>query len=829
VSAAVLTKDPDVLLALKAEQSRILEFTTKIKRAKIVQCTVALLDLTKKVLAQFSQEKTKQNCLDYDDLITKSRAVLTTAETSSWVLYKIDKTIDHLLIDEAQDTSVEQWEIIQTIASEFFAGEGAGQSPKTIFAVGDYKQSIYSFQNASPESFHKMRDYFHSRANDVSTPWADVSLQISYRSTRPILEAVDLVFEQAFAIPGNEKPRALKHVCWRDKSPGLVELWPILKPNKDPQGTLRPLPTHVSAQRSSRATLAQIIATKINTILLNSSCNQSRTFRPEDIMILVRRRGPFVFDLLKELKNLRIPVTGINRMTLTDNIAVLDLISLGHFLLNPKDDLSLAEVLKSPLCNLDDQDLFNLAHNRSGSLWGSLRETNAPSLVLQEATFLLEDMLEKAKYFKPSELYADLLVTRSYKKFFVSRIGVECIEPLNEFLSKSIEYETKNCPSLQGFIHWLETNVVTTTREPVHNNHNAVKILTVHGAKGLESPIVFLPDTVQKGRSNNPLFWPHLETFPIWIPNATLLDPLTREWALERKKREVEEYHRLLYVAMTRARDQLYICGWSETSNVAEDCWHNMVRHTLENVAQKTSQNIPDGNAENKIPHILRLANFKPKANNISQHGASFTKSRPLPTWVTSHAQNHSQQSSNLRDYTFQMPALFFNSQRPIGELIARLVDSLYLISEPGRELAAEKFASHLYQEQTSDLINFVKDWSLKILQTPELFFLFQDNTRGCISVSGPIKYHQQTSLLHGTIDRLVDSGDSVLLINFLVGNNCHANTPKATQTFMRNIAIKASLAKLLFPSKEIASAILWADEQKLQSLSNDMLEKCLS
>ena len=830
-SAGVLAKHPDILLALQNEQSRVLEFSSKIKRAQITQCTGALLNLTKRILQQFAREKTKQNYLDYDDLIIKAGIILTTLDTSPWVLYKIDKEIDHLLIDEAQDTSLEQWEIIQALSSEFFVGEGTKQYPKTIFAVGDYKQSIYSFQRASPDSFNTMREYFRQRAKNGSASWADIGLQVSFRSAPPILEAVDLVCQQVFPKPDmapTENALPLQHLCWRDQAPGLVELWPILKPNKCPREVIRPLPTEVSGQKLSRTTLAQLVAQKINALLLNT-CAYSTSCRPEDIMVLVRRRGPFVLDLIKELKTLSIPVTGIDRITLADSIAVMDLISLGHFMLNTNDDLSLAEVLKSPLCNLDDKNLFDLAHNRAGSLWGSLQNLAATSSQFQEVRSLLESLLEKAGHFSPSELYADLLITRNYKKYFVSRIGVECIDPINEFLNQAIEYEARKSPSLEGFIYWLENNYTTAKREPTQNGAQAVRILTVHGAKGLESPIVFLPDTVQKSRNNNPLIWPHSDTFPIWIPNATLLDPLTSNWVLERKKREAEEYQRLLYVAMTRAKDQLYICGWSETPNVPEDCWHNIVSQAFKKVRHKTSEGASFTQEKNVPSGVLRLANFKPMNSGPSHPRPLFTKASPLPPWVNSTLKSCPPKSSHRGRPIFNTPPFSPVAKRSAEGLTAHLVNSLYLIAESERETAADKFIFHLSQKRSANVLHAVKNWSLKILKSPDLSFLFLNNSQGCLTVSGPVKHGRQTSLFSRSIDRLVDSGDSVLLINFLARNNYDTSIPHPPADFLQDIAIKASLAKFVFPKKDLTSAILWTDEQRLQNISQDMLKKRLS
>ena len=832
VSNVVDSNFPTVRPVLETEQNRVLQVATMLKRTTIIDCTTALLELTKEILAQFGHDKASLNCLDYDDLIVKARETLHASKASSWVLYRVDNSIDHVLVDEAQDTSPEQWEIIQAIVAEFFVGVGPRSLSRTVFAVGDYKQSIYSFQRADPDAFREMRQHFSSQAMSVSAPWSDINLQLSFRSAAPILQAVDSVFQnkstKSNRIEDKGRPDT-KHHCWRSQAPGLVELWPVIKPEKQRQRSKWDLPIRLSGQRSSRRQLARLVAEKIRTLLSDGSGPHLGCFQPNEIMILVRRRGPFVTDLLSELQERKIPVAGIDQIILTDNLAVMDLLSLGHFILNTNDDLSLAEVLKSPLCNFDDNDLFDIAYKRDGSLWSSLCQSDSTKAPFKQAKLFLQTLLKKITVLTPYELFADLLIAEGGRQLFVSRMGRESIDPLDEFLNKAIEYESKHTASLEGFIHWVENSHSTVRREAAQADDESVRILTIHGAKGLEAPVVFLPDTVQKPHQTLPILWPNSEVYPLWVPTVDLLDPLTQNWNALKKKKDQEEYERLLYVAMTRAKDQLYICGWSETPNVQDDCWHTMVSLHLRENCEDAYQMFPDGDQHDKTARITRIANFPLTSAIQTGPSHSSSDSTLLPSWASPISTNSTTISDPRVRSIINPSSLSHITETRTGKLIAYLVDFMGDTAATDREPAAERFIASLSGEISFDLRQIIKNSSLKILASPRLAFLFENKSRGCLPISGNVKKGGQNSLIYSSIDRLIFRDSFIILVTFLTGHPSSSDPPKIPKNSIQELAINTALAKTVFPGKHVAASILWTDEQQLEPVSHDMLEKSLS
>jgi ATP-dependent helicase/nuclease subunit A len=832
VSNGVDLNFPNVKPVLEAEQSRLLEVTALLKRTRVADCTKALLALSKEIFAQFEHDKVSLNCLDYDDLIIRARETLHAASTSSWVLYRLDNSIDHVLIDEAQDTSPEQWEIIKAVVSEFFVGLGPRSLFRTIFAVGDYKQSIYSFQRAEPDAFRQMRKYFRSQAISVSAPWSDINLQLSFRSAAPILQAVDSVFQNSSFISNGIKNKEIldtKHHCWRSRAPGLVELWPVIKPKKQRERASWNLPTGVSRKYSSRRQLARLIAKKISALLADKLGTNPVRFKPNDIMVLVRRRGEFVTDLLSELQARQVPVAGVDRVILTDNLAVMDLLSLGHFLLNTNDDLSLAEVLKSPLCNFCDNDLFDIAHKRDNSLWSSLCQSNSTKALFKQAKLFLQTLLEKVTVLTPYELFANLLIADGGRESFIARMGRESIDPMDEFLNRAIEYESKHTESLEGFIHWVENNHSIVRREAAQSDEDAVRILTVHGAKGLEAPVVFLPDTVHKSRQTTPILWPNSEVYPLWIPTVSLLDPLTQNWNTLKKKKDQEEYQRLLYVAMTRAKDQLYICGWSETPSIPDDCWHNMVSLHWGEDGGDICRTFPDCGQSDETLQITRITNFPlARAEKISSPYCSnnFTL---LPSWATPISRNARPTSYPKVPSTISPSSLSHITETRTGKLIAHLVDFMGDTPVTDRGPAADRFIAGLSQELNFNLRQIIKNCSLKILASPSLAFLFEDTSLGCLPISGRVKNGAPSATIFSSIDRLIFRDSFIILVKFIAEHRSSSGLQVIKESVSEEIAINAALAKPLFPEKHITSAVLWTDEQRLESVSDDLLKKWAS
>ena len=593
---------PDVTVALGLEQERIAAVADRWNAARVAGSTAALIEVAARHLGYYDGEKARHAVLDYGDQIAMSRSLLARAGIAPWVLYKLDGGLDHLLIDEAQDTSPTQWAVIAALAEEFFAGEGARAAPRTLFAVGDEKQSIFSFQGADARALAVAHRQFQSRAEAAERPWESLPLAESFRSSAAVLATVDAVFAQPAARDGvtaGDVP--IRHQVHRAGAGGRVELWPPLAPgDREPLEPWAP-PVKREGADDPAARLAALIAERVAGWTLEQAAEGSegwleargRSMRPGDVLVLVRRRGPFVDHLLRAFKARGVPVAGIDRMVLTEQLAVMDLIALGEFCLLPSDDLTLATVLKSPLIGLDEDALFALAYQRGdASLWATLSRRRDESPGFAEAYEALVAFRGAADWMAPFEFYSEVLGARGGRAALLGRLGPESGDAIEEFLALALAYGRTHPPSLQGFLHWVRDGRAEIKRD-FEQGRDEVRIMTVHGAKGLEAPVVFLPDTMRKPRGRDPLVWLEEERADggvgrveglLWPGRASREDPLTREARARTRAAQEEEYRRLLYVAMTRAEDRLYVCGWQGRDTPPEDCWYALVRSGLESL-----------------------------------------------------------------------------------------------------------------------------------------------------------------------------------------------------------------------------------------------------
>ena len=587
-------KEPVIAARLAGAQAAFADLKDKLARLRVAEASAAVLAMADAVRSEYERLKLLEVALDYDDLIDKAQNLLSRADAASWVLYKIDGGIDHILVDEAQDTNPAQWTIIENLAAEFFAGAGRSDTLRTLFAVGDEKQSIYSFQGANPMRFGEVGRAFQKRAKALSLAWHAVPLTLSFRSTAPILEAVDRVFAKAPATDGLifTESGVITHEAFRKGEAGLVELWTVeTEEEAESADAFEPWNEELAGARSVDALARRIAATIKSWIEHGEDLPaQGRNVRAGDILILVRRREPFTTPMIRELKRLNVPVAGADRMKLTDQIAVQDLIALADVLLMPEDDLALAVVLKSPLFGFDDNDLFALAYQRHGSLWSALKDKAKDDARFAEAVNTLSHWFARADFLPPYEFFAELLGAdgQRLRKRMLARLGPEAAEAIDEFLDRALAYDRDSPPSLQGFVNALRAGDVEIKRD-MEQQRDEVRIMTVHGAKGLQAPIVFLPDTCTRARTQGPRLYP----FPrdgasdgevghlVWPPTGH-----SKLAALEDKKRildgaEREEYHRLLYVAMTRARDRLYVCGWEGRQKREKCSWYDLIKDGL--------------------------------------------------------------------------------------------------------------------------------------------------------------------------------------------------------------------------------------------------------
>src|SRR6516225_8151556 len=576
-------KDKDLVERLAAEQARVCALLEQLRAVICRDRSAALLAIVHEILQRYQREKDRRGLVDYDDLIDKTLALLGNVD-AAWVHYKLDFGVEHLLIDEAQDTSSKQWQIVRNLVAEFTAGAGARPATRTVFAVGDEKQSIYSFQNAAPKEFAEMRRYFERTHQAGRRSFVFREFTHSFRSGANILAAVDAVFsDRAIAASVSSDADGFPpHVALPVAPPGLVEIWDPVEPEKGAEIDGWDAPFDQLSETSPRVRLARRIACTVRR-LVEARELEGRALRYGDVLVLVRQRGELFEAIIRALKNENVEVAGADRLMLTEHIAVMDLMVLADALLLPEDDLALATVLRSPLIGLSDDDLFALAWNRGPMpLRVSLRQKVGEKPQFAEAAARLDRLAEMAKHKTPFDFYAELLGAGGGRRGFLARLGPEANDALDEFLNLALEYERRETPSLQGFLAWLRQARAEVKRD-MEIARDEVRVMTVHGAKGLEAPLVILADTMTPPAgpiqprllklSGNAVVWAGKK-----VHDSSAM-ARARQAALADAR---DEYRRLLYVAMTRAADRLIICGADGERKRPDGCWYDLVRDALD-------------------------------------------------------------------------------------------------------------------------------------------------------------------------------------------------------------------------------------------------------
>jgi ATP-dependent helicase/nuclease subunit A len=559
-------------------RDRVLAADERAKAAATATLTEAIVTVATSTLEEYAVRKSARAALDYDDLIHSTRQLLEREGAAAWVLYKLDGGINHILVDEAQDTNPEQWRIIAKLAEEFYSGLGSGEGRhvRTLFAVGDEKQSIFSFQGAAPEEFGRNFRYFRTRAENAELNFSGVRLPVSRRSAKSILSFVDAVFSDDEVRDGlsstGETPLHEPH----RSDTGRVEIWPTVKSPPTNERDPWNLPVDAPSPQGADIALAGRIADRIAHWLENGTplpgVKDARAIVPGDIMILVRRRNAFAQEMIRQLMERKIPVAGADRMVLLDQIAIADLIALGRFVLLPEDELNLAALLKSPLIGLGEGELYVLAQPREEHLWDELSKRKHENDAFANAHAFLANALSQADYLPPFEFYANTL-SSGVRKRMLARFGAEADDAIAEFLSLTQRYEDSYPPSLEGFLDWFSRGAAEVKRD-MDQGGGAVRVMTVHGAKGLEAKIVIVPDTAQipdHERRAGILYTDDCLFFG--MPKSYETPPVVQA-KVAAQLREMQEYRRLLYVALTRARDWLILCGYETKQGVHESAWY---------------------------------------------------------------------------------------------------------------------------------------------------------------------------------------------------------------------------------------------------------------
>jgi ATP-dependent helicase/nuclease subunit A len=807
---------PALARRLLDEQARVLTLH-ELRNAVICRDrSAALVTVAFEVLKRFGREKARRGLVDYDDLIDKTLELLRNVD-ATWVHYKLDLGINHLLIDEAQDTSSKQWEIVQRLIAEFTAGAGARGVKRTIFAVGDEKQSIYSFQNAAPREFAAIGRTFARAHADAELPFIFGRLEHSFRSGESVLAAVDIVFRPMFQSVTSDKDGFPAHIALPDAPPSMVEIWEPMKPDerKDMEGWQAPF-DRVS-ETSPRVKLARRIARSVRKLIDNGEpvTTARRPTRYGDVLILVRQRGELFEAIIRALKQEHVDVAGADRLVLTEHIAVMDLMVLADALLLPEDDLALATVLRSPLFGFEETDLYDVAWDRGAlSLRAALARKSGEKFAAAAAR--LDALALEARRETPFAFYAKILGAGDGRRRFLARLGAEANDALDEFLNLAFAYERRETPSLQGFVAWLREARAEVKRD-MEIARDEVRVMTVHGAKGLEAPIVILADTMTPPAGPRAPQLLKLADGPmIWAGRKA--DDVAAVAAARRATLDeaTHEYRRLLYVAMTRAADRLIVCGADGRQRRPAGCWYDLVREPL--VPFLVEEDGEDGK-------VLRYrkqpsAPAKPQPPKIEKQKPP--QPAPPPSWLRRQAPAETPRAAPL------LPSAAFDEeignvapragsaadrQRALlrGRIVHRLMQSLPDVPPKHREAAGERYlagaAKALSATERSEILRQV----LAILDDHSFAEIFAAGSRAEVPIVGRVTRGGAAPLrVAGQVDRLTVSNDAALIADYKTDSAAPRRLDEVAPAYVTQLALYRAVLAGIYPEKTVRAALVF-------------------
>ncbi|MDR1693776.1 MAG: double-strand break repair helicase AddA [Lactobacillaceae bacterium] len=796
---------PDLEIAFYEEAERVLELESRLNSLDVLASTKAVLMLADDLIRGYNDYKNKRSKMDYEDLIVLTKDLLENKSVADWVLFKLDGGIDHILIDEAQDTSPSQWQIVKALTGEFFSGKGAKDVVRTVFAVGDRKQSIYSFQGADPKEFEKSREHFAS----ITNKFENIRLEISFRSTSTVLDLVNHVFADDMAKKGVVlEGEDITHIPFRMGDGGSIELWPIVEADNQENGGYE-APIRRKSIESSSTKLAREIARNIKNTVEKKEIlvSQNRPVQYKDFLVLVQRRNSFVEELIRECKNIDVNIAGIDKIKLLEQIAIQDLIAIGQFLLLPADDLILATILKSPIFGLDDDDLFKLCYNRGGQ---SLFQRLAGHDDYAEAASQLKELLNKTDFLRPFELYSYILNSLNGRKKFIERMGFDVIDGIEEFVNLTLKYEQEHIPNLQGFIDWITKDEVEIKREQEQSEIDAVRIMTVHGSKGLQAPIVILPDTVRvvSAKKESGILWDDLFYYPL---SSSKYDKKCSEIKTKENELSLEEYRRLLYVALTRAEDRLCICGYDNRGNASDSSWYNILSRKISEIGTKKENGKIIYQTEQKFEALKK------------QEKEFMSLSLPRFEWISKPAEAESPLSKPFRpsvdedaDNTVLISPLGNRGENRYrrGLIIHKLLQFLPSADFSDRRDIIDEFinknAPDIYgKEQITEEI-------LRLFKDDRFTVLFGPNSREEVPIMGEV----DGKIISAQIDRLVVLEDKIMVVDFKTNRPAAKDVADVPAAYLKQLALYEKLLAKIYPDKNIESYILWTDIAELMKIA---------
>jgi len=826
VTVGLRRAEPALAAMLDAASDGAVAADKAIRAAERASDAQAAVRLALALDQHYERAKRRGGVLDFADLIAHALRLLTQTDAAPWVLYKLDGGLQHILIDEGQDTSPEQWRLIEPLQDEFFAGAGAQNVRRTVFAVGDPKQSIYSFQGAHPQNFLDQSQALSTRAAGGGQAFEAVAMDTSFRSTPEVLRAVDETFSKENL--GGDVPGLfdiVSHVAARAEETGRVEWWPFAPRPDLPADDGWNAPQDVVPVSSAQTKLAEAVALRVKAWIADGEAvwegGKRRAMQAGDVLILVRSRGPLFAQMLMALKRAGLPVAGADRILLKDELAVEDCLALLRVAADPGDDLALACLLKSPFIGLlnDETDLFPLAHGREEgeSLWSRLSEARDDRYASARAFVraLIERSGDGAFALLSWALEGVDDEGRSGWARFFARLGEECRDPLEELLARALSAHQRGPATLDAFLAEIENEEAQVKRE-MEEAGAAVRVMTIHGAKGLEAPVVILPDTTGPPRvqGDDDLFL--TPEGPVFSASASDDDLCAEQARTAWRARHDEEHKRLLYVAMTRARDRLIVCGFGRlrgTGTADPNSWHTLVERAMARCGTEIETPFGKGYA---LGALLTADREEPD----TQRGAA-------PAWAYAPAASYTgariaAPSTLLKEGPALSPRGEAGKRFRRGLLIHGLLQRLPDIAPAQRPDAARAWlASHAVDVDAAAAL--VRE-AIAVIEDRRFAHAFGPGSRA----EAPIVGRVRDMVVRGVVDRLVIGPDAIEIIDFKSDRPSPADPAHAPEGYVVQMALYRAVLAQIFPKRRIRCGLIWTEKPLLVELPDALMEEAL-
>ena len=813
-------QDPDYVELATAAFECCARLISMRKVAKLVEQFAAGLRAGQTFAAAYAEAKRAQGVVDFNDLIRWAEELLLTPGMGEWVRYKLDQSTDHILVDEAQDTNERQWNIVRALALEYFAGEGASSRHRTIFTVGDYKQAIFGFQGTDPQSFDVARAYFDREASGIGKDFLDLSMDRSFRSSPQVLQAVDRLLadlgHETLGLPRRPNPHESAH----SGRPGSVILWQPYSEDLELGDEAGEEGWISDTTRRYAGRLARQIRHWLDHPFLIEG--KGRPLRPEDILILVRRRGDLASLVVARLYAEGVPVAGVDRLLLSAPLAVQDLLAAARFALQPLDDLNLASLFVSPLFGWSQDDLFAAAFGRPGALWPRIRDSGAAAETLAG----LHSILAMADYATPHQFFETILSGPiGGRRKLLLRLGAEARDPIEELLASALDFEITSTPSLQRFLDWFARGDVEIVRDP-SAPLDAVRVMTVHGSKGLQSPVVILADAcVDPARARHgtaDLALPDDGPIvPVFRPRKDeLCEPLKSQME-EQDRLDGQEHWRLLYVAMTRAEERLYVggaLGPADKNGPPQGSWYGAVDQSLTGLGCEWSEDTLWGKARRfGDPEVAARAAPAAPAREVL-----------LPDWAVRPAPIESRPPRPLApsslgedDVPNPPPAPEMRVAAERGRLLHQLFERLPGVDPAERADRADAWLHRSAGVEDAEFRRSLVADACRIISDPRFSDIFSPEALAEAPIAAVTA---DGSVITGTVDRLLVSDGAIRLVDFKTGRAVPAVPEEIPLSHLRQMAAYTAALEVIFPDRRVEAGLLYTSGPVLHPLPPSLL-----